>query len=250
MGCVPPPAQERGQHVPLPIPRLPFPPSWSSAILPSLPPKKSVLKRDFPAEIVYDWEVIIFQQVVVRKVPFEPNNRGSHCDEPSHSSWWPSFIFGKFCWQNHGGHKCRQLHRSTSDSPERVSQFLMTVAKKKGKMKSNLNSLKYSFGLWIHTVDLAPVTPILANSGTWCSEQLPLFRQDEKIKLTGEKKSSILVYLTHTVIYMSYISFNKLLCNSYRAWYNDWFKITALLKLHCSSSSWVIFMWSVKLSNK
>lgn len=110
--------------------------------------------------------------------------------------------------------------------------------------------LMCGFGQLIPAIGLACVTPILANSRTWCSEQLLQLQRGGENKIHRRKKSSILVYLTHTVIYVSYISFNKLLCNSYRAWYNDWFKITALLKLHCSSSSWVIFMWSVKLSNK
>lgn len=97
-----------------------------------------------------------------------------------------SFV-GKFCFWSRGGHNCRQLRPSMSDSPESVSQFLMFVAKKKWKMKSKLNSLKYSFGLLIHTIVLAHVTPILANSGTWCSEQLLLFQRNEKIKSTEEK---------------------------------------------------------------
>lgn len=157
-----------------------------------------------------------------------------------------SFV-GKFCLQCHGGHHCSP---SMFDSPERVSQFLRFATKKKWNMKCKLNSLKYGFGQLIHAIGLAYVPQILANSRTWCSEELLLFRSRWENKIHRRKKSSILVYLTHTVIYVSYISFNKLLCNSYRAWYNDWFKITALLKLHCSSSSWVIFMWSVKLSNK
>lgn len=44
-----------------------------------------------------------------------------------------SFV-GKFCLQNRGGHNCRQLRPSMSDSPERVSRFLIVadfVAKKK-----------------------------------------------------------------------------------------------------------------------
>lgn len=64
------------------------------------------------------------------------------------------------------------------------------------------------------------------------------------------KRLSISVPLTHSAISVASVSFNKLPCDSCRAWRRDWFKIPALLKLHCSSSSWVIFMWSVKLPNK
>lgn len=75
-------------------------------------------------------------------------------------------------------------------------------------------------------------------------------RKTQGRKQLHTKSISILVPLTHSVISVAYISFNKLPGDSCRAWRHDWFKIPALLKLHCSSSSWVIFMWSVKLPNK
>lgn len=92
------------------------------------------------------------------------------------------------------------------------------------------------------------------NRRTWhaliFSKLLFFQRKSQARRQAHTESSSILVPLMHSVISVAYISFNKLPCDSCRAWRQDWFKIPALLKLHCSSSSWVIFMWSVKLPNK
>lgn len=216
-------------------------PCWCTLICPDpalTEAKSKLLLLDLQGWVL-DWEHVgqgKFQ--VFRMLNFKNSWSAAFGEWWEISKDWKDWAFTRVDWREEG-----QLGQSPAEGlqhrgpPEPVPVALLCL-------------LMCGFRQLILAIGLACVTPILANSKTWCSEQLLQLQRGGENKIHGRKKSSILVYLTHTVICVSYISFNKLLCNSYRAWYNDWFKITALLKLHCSSSSWVIFMWSVKLSNK
>lgn len=189
---VSPPAQRKGQPIPLLIPLSPLLSFVALSNFTQFIPTKVYFKMGLPHRIFFTVEKSSFSNKMLSE------KAHSNCVIKAFIAMTPLFLaddvvrrtqsfVGKFCLQNRGRHNCRQPCPSTSDAPGRVSQVLIFVAKKKWKLKSKLNSLKYSFGLLIHAIVLAHVTPALATSGTWCSEQLLLFQRDEKIKSAEEK---------------------------------------------------------------